>query len=228
MLALCEKIPSSSMHILHSSVSTRVLFNRRVDSKYRDISSSSQDQREVPEPQPYAASLQTPNYATSIERDFTFSSHQRIDEASSSWLWRITPEIEQPFINSVPEPDQPSISIDTLEKFGSNEYQTLITKMVSEFSSAAPRDSFLSEIPFLRQSKGGENKSPRILQSTCGENGESNEKSYLGHDTLQHAAIPPPSNFSISVVDPLHYLGITPTVQSAELLQGCKYPHSSI
>ena len=95
--------------------------------------------------------------------------------------------------------------------------------MVSEFSSAAPRDSFISETPFLRQSKGGENKSPRILQSSSGENGQSNEKTYFGRDALEHDAIPPPSNFSISVVDPLHYLGVTPTVQSAELLQGCKF-----
>jgi hypothetical protein len=218
------------MHISHSSVSTIVLFTVRcrADSKYRDISSSSQDQREVPEPQPYPASLQAPDYATSTERDFAFSSHQPSDEAGSSWSWRITPEFEHPFINSEPEPGQPSISIDTLEKFGSNEYQTLITTMVSELSASAAYDSFISEIPYLRQSKGGENKSPRILQSSWEENGQSNDKTYFGHDTLQHDAIPPPSNFSISIVDPLHYLGVTPTVQSAELLQGCKYQHSSM
>lgn len=100
--------------------------------------------------------------------------------------------------------------------------------MVSEFSSAALRDSFSSKIPILGQSKGGENKSPRNLQSSCGENGQSNEKTYFGHVTLHHNSIPPPSTFSTSVVDPLHYLGITPTVQSAELLQGCKYRYSLI
>jgi hypothetical protein len=178
---------------------------------------------EVPEPQIYASSLPAPDYAASNEREFTFSSHQSIDEAGSSWSWRITPELEQPFINSEPEPGLPSISIDTLETFGPNEYQTLITTMVSELSSAAPPESFPFEIPFLRQSKGGENKSPRILQSSYGENGQSNEKTYFGHDMLQHSAIPPPSNFSISAVDPLHYLGVAPTVQSAELLRGCKY-----
>jgi hypothetical protein len=82
--------------------------------------------------------------------------------------------------------------------------------------------------PYLIQSRGGENKSPRILQSSWEENGQSNDKTYFRHDTLQHDAIPPPSNFSISIVDPLHYLGVTPTVQSAELLQGCKYQHSSM
>ncbi len=31
-----------------------------------------------------------------------------------------------------------------------------------------------------------------------------------------------PSRFSITAVDPLHFLGITPTVESAELLNACK------
>jgi hypothetical protein len=32
-----------------------------------------------------------------------------------------------------------------------------------------------------------------------------------------------PSKFSIGIVDPLHFLGVTPTIQNGELLQACKY-----
>lgn len=40
--------------------------------------------------------------------------------------------------------------------------------------------------------------------------------------------IPTPSRFSITSVDPLHFLGITPVVRSGELLHACELYRSAI
>lgn len=41
-------------------------------------------------------------------------------------------------------------------------------------------------------------------------------------DKRRRGSVSAPSSFSISSVDPLHFLGITPTYQSGELLHACK------
>jgi hypothetical protein len=97
--------------------------------------------------------------------------------------------------------------------------------MVADLSSAVLRDSFVAEAPFLKLSKGGENRPTPVLRGHPREHGESGQDDYLKRDAVHRHALLSPSNFSISSVDPLHYLGITPTVQSAQLLQACKHKH---
>ncbi len=141
--------------------------------------------------------------------------------------WHKTTEVEKKFIHSEQGFELPHVSFETLEKFSSENYQQLVTTMVSELSSAVLRESFVPGTPFLKLSSGGANRSPRGLQGDSRDRDQSNENGYFKTYFLQNGTLPPPSHFSISAIEPLHYLGITPTLQSAELLQACKWEHDT-
>jgi hypothetical protein len=127
----------------------------------------------------------------------------------NSSLQRTKPGVPQEIVHSEPELEQTSLSIESLDQFDTGDYQQLQSTMVSQISSAVLRGSGVSEVPFLGKLRG-KITLPRLTQGV------------FSKDDLQSSSVPPPSHFSISSVDPLHYLGITPTVQSAELLQACK------
>jgi hypothetical protein len=150
-----------------------------------------------------------------MEPAFTIA-NQSNDEEQNTSSGGIKPDVEQSELES------PHVSFETLDQFSSEKYQQLVTNMVSDLSSAVLRESFVAEAPFLKMSKGGENRSPRLPQRNSEDFDASNENPYFKNNSLQRGGIPTPSHFSISAVEPLHYLGITPTVQSAELLQACK------
>ncbi|KAE9378250.1 hypothetical protein N431DRAFT_366674 [Stipitochalara longipes BDJ] len=135
-------------------------------------------------------------------------------------LWRNTADIEQQLVRTRPGLTQPSVSFEALDQFSSENYQQLVTSMISDLSSAVLGNSHVAEIPLLKLSTGGcDNKSSRVFQESSGSLWEPVENSLSKHTSRQRAAVPSPSNFSISAVEPLHYLGIAPTVQSAQLLQ---------
>jgi hypothetical protein len=171
--------------------------------------------------QPFPAIFQGQEYGTSREPSLQFSGNESNIEGHDSWSWRITPEVQQEFIHNEPELEQPSVSMETLEQFSSEDYQQLLTTMVSQIPSAVLNGPELSDSRFLEDSRGGENKSPQLIQGEFIKDEKPGQIVQFKHTS----AIPRPSNFSISSVDPLHFLGITPTVQSAELLQACKNIH---
>jgi hypothetical protein len=169
--------------------------------------------------QPFPAILQAQEYVTPRESLLYPSGTESNTQGRDSWSWRITPDVQQEFIHNEAELEQPSVSIETLDQFSPEDYQKLLTTMVSQISSAVLNESELSGGRFLEDSRGGENKSPQLLQGQFSKD----EKSSQVVQFKDATTIPRPSNFSITSVDPLHFLGITPTVQSAELLQACKY-----
>ena len=174
-----------------------------------------------PEVQPFPAILQAQEYRTPREPLPHFSGNEA-NNGRNSWSRRTTPEVQQEFIYNEPELEQPSISIETLEQFSSEDYQQLLTAMVSRISSAVLSESVVSAVPFLEDSRGGKNRASQLVQGGFSRDAETLPILRCEDNFYQRCSVPRPSNFSISSVDPLHFLGITPTVQSAELLQACK------
>lgn len=126
------------------------------------------------------------------------------------------------------EPSQEiSLSIHNLEEFDSRSYQTLLSNMVSVMRAEA-LDGYerLDEEPPGSQS--------RLLETTGFSKGLLNRKKSEMQVRMHLAKsrfaqnIPTPSRFSITSVDPLHFLGITPLVRSGELLHACELPCPSL
>ena len=70
-------------------------------------------------------------------------------------------DIQEEFIYNEPQLEQPSFSVKTLEQFSSENYQQLLTTMLSQISPAVLLDPELSHTKFLEDWKGCENRPPR-------------------------------------------------------------------
>ncbi|KAG4440173.1 hypothetical protein IFR05_004318 [Cadophora sp. M221] len=112
-----------------------------------------------------------------------------------------------------------SVSMETLEQFDPNSYQNLLSTMVSRISSRVLAGSADSNAAFLGLSNETRTQLPSISYEQLSSYRNSATFALESRRSPQHDLVPPPDNFSISSVDPLHFLGITPTVQSSELLQ---------
>lgn len=148
-----------------------------------------------------------------------------VDDRSND-QWPKSKESEQPLIDTGIESNPPWLSIETPQDFGPDKYQQMVTSMVSELS-ATFRDSLVPEAALVKVSAlldEGENMTPCISQDSSWRESESKENVQIQSGLVHRRALPAlcASRFSISSVDPLHFLGITPTVQSAELFHGCK------
>ena len=112
-----------------------------------------------------------------------------------------------------------TISISEIDKFKAPSYQNLLNTMVSRISEAVMSGDYESNSAFPQsqeQRKRSFNSKPASKNKTF-------IKVHRDKLTVQYS--PPvgtPSSFSISSVDPLHFLGITPTFESGELLHACK------
>jgi hypothetical protein len=94
--------------------------------------------------------------------------------------------------------------------------------MISDLPTAVLGKSLAAEDTLLKLSKGGESRLPSCLQTNSKGHRQSKEDPQFRTNSLQRRAVPPPSHFRL-VPWSLHFLGITLTVQSAELLQICKW-----
>jgi hypothetical protein len=200
------------------------LSQAQVNESKREISNPSKDQAEIPEWQ----FLQVHESGTSTKADFAFGSNQVNYEEDKTLSCPLTQEVEEPFVYEKSELELPHVSFDTLEQFSSENYQQLVTTMISHLSTAVLGESFAAEALLPKMSKRGESRLPSFLQSNSRGYRQPKENPHFRSNSLQCRAVPPPSHFSISAVEPLHFLGITPTVQSAELLQVCKLKTSNI
>lgn len=99
------------------------------------------------------------------------------------------------------------ISPDSFDQFGPVAYQSIVGLMITnmEEKDNTPTDHFAHYNFEDHPTGGGLIPIPRIRR---------------GSQSL--SVVGPPSRFSISSVDPLHFIGITPTHQAGELLHGCK------
>ena len=114
-----------------------------------------------------------------------------------------------------------SVSVETLHQFGPIAYQDLLTSMVSQISSSVLAGSESSNAAFLGLSNRTRTEPPPISYDRLSlyrrsASGTPDQRSPY------RDVIPSPHDMKISSVDPLHFLGVTPTVQSSELLQACE------
>jgi len=119
------------------------------------------------------------------------------------------------------------VSVETLHQFGPKAYQDLLTSMVSQISSSVLAGSGNSSAAFLGSSNKTRNEPPPIFYDRL----SLYRRSASGtpdQPSPYHDVIPSPHDMKISSVDPLHFLGITPTIQSSELLQACKSSMSEV
>ena len=114
-----------------------------------------------------------------------------------------------------------SLSIETLHLFNPSTFQHLLSTMASRMCGELPDDAGLvvqfreqrqQPSSMLNYQRGIASTAARTVQAPGSSDGD------LG-------VIPTPGRFTI---DPLHFLGITPTAQSSELLQACKLIHCSL
>jgi hypothetical protein len=114
-----------------------------------------------------------------------------------------------------------SLSIETLHLFNPSTFQQLLSTMASRICGELPDDAGLV-VQFREQRQ----PPPTILNcqrgtaSTAARTVQAPGSSYgdLG-------VVATPGRFTI---DPLHFLGITPTAQSSELLQACELIHGGL
>lgn len=95
--------------------------------------------------------------------------------------------------------------------------------MVSQISSAVLSGAANPEVAFLESRLEARKQDPLVSQDRVVVKQEA--RTYVPErqwEIRKQHYLPTPDNFGISSVDPLHFLGITPTVQSSELLQACK------
>lgn len=100
-----------------------------------------------------------------------------------------------------------------LDNWGPSEYQEIVGAMVGNIE-----DTLVVEGD---GKPDDESESPRQF-GNLGEEGHADLKS-LQIARRQQKSQSPPSRFSITSVDPLHYLGVVPTSQNGELLHACKF-----
>ncbi|PVH85216.1 hypothetical protein DL98DRAFT_651089 [Cadophora sp. DSE1049] len=154
-----------------------------------------------------ASILDQRNYSIKTEASESTTSHS--DDLVPAWL-----QDEHDATNR-----QLSVSVETLDQFGPKAYQELLTSMVSQISSSVLVDPLNSNAAFLGSSS---NKTKTELPSISYDRLSLYRRSASGtpdHLSPHHDFVPSPHDINISSVDPLHFLGITPTVQSSELLQ---------
>jgi hypothetical protein len=112
-----------------------------------------------------------------------------------------------------------SLSIETLHLFNPSTFQQLVSTMVSRMCGELPDDTGLVvQFREQRQPPHAIPRCQRCIASTAARAVQAAPGSNDGH----LGVIPTPGRFTI---DPLHFLGITPTAQSSELLQACKLIH---
>jgi hypothetical protein len=109
-----------------------------------------------------------------------------------------------------------SLSIETLHLFSPPTFQHLLSSMASRICGELP-DGTGDVVQFRQQRhlpppepKSQKGKAPAAETKTA-----QLHRSSGGDGRI----IPKPGNF---IIDPLHFLGITPTTQSSELLKACK------
>ena len=158
-------------------------------------------------------------YSIPVEQPLILQREESNDGEDSATPWHTTANLEQ----QQPGLAQPSVSFEILDQYNSDLYQQRVTSMISDLSSAVLCNSYVAEIPLLKLPRGGHNnKSSTVSHGSSGGFRGPDESSPVRYTSGHHAAIPSPSNFSISSVDDLQCLGIKPTIQSAQLLQACK------
>jgi hypothetical protein len=116
-----------------------------------------------------------------------------------------------------PKLNRPRLNIDSYDaRSHHNILSSIVSAMVSELTTQhdvvyqRPQDTQTSIDEVIGSGETGLNKTILGMElRKCSENSRYVQK------------IPVPSRFSITSVDPLHFLGITPTVRSAELLHAC-------
>ena len=116
-----------------------------------------------------------------------------------------------------------TLSPSTYDKFANdpNAYQKLVSQMASTISEAVISGDAGSRLQFLTESNDAQNRPMK----------ESNRNLIRKQNEwfdeppswdFSRGAVGTPSRFNISSAEPLHFLGLTPTSESGDLLQGCK------
>ena len=105
------------------------------------------------------------------------------------------------------------LSPDSFDDWGPSEYQELLTTMVGNIADDV-QDAALGPSKSKSRSPGSsQSDSPRGALVP-----------YQRPGFLRSPDdVATPSKFSITSVEPLHFLGITPTYESGELLQACEF-----
>lgn len=128
------------------------------------------------------------------------------------------------------EAKQITLSVDTLNSFDPETYQSLLKSMVSRISQDVVASKNDPGISFPGETKG--RCSTRVLAKDMEiVNNHSASIVSSSRKIISLEDVESPSHFSISLVDPLHFLGVVPTNRSGELLQAfikiiVKYPFS--
>jgi hypothetical protein len=116
---------------------------------------------------------------------------------------------------------QVTLSVGTYDSFANDPdaYQKLVSQMVSTISEAVISGDTESRLQFLSESDT-QNQAMRETNRSLIK--KQNEWFDAPLSVDYSGAVSTPSRFSISSAEPLHFLGLTPTSKSGDLLQGCK------
>ena len=124
------------------------------------------------------------------------------------------PALESVGVKEATETEGATISIATLHQFDTAEcYQQMLSSMVSQLRCDTLSDHQVD------QDTASSNSSAKFSW----EDGSNNSKSqWQLQKSRRRKSSVSPHDMAISSVDPLHFLGITPTTQNAGLLHACK------
>ena len=123
------------------------------------------------------------------------------------------PALESVGVKEVTEAEGATLSIGTLHQFDTAEcYQQMRNSMVSQLQCDTLSDHQVD------QDTANSNWSAKFSW----EDGSDNSKSQWQLQKSRCKSSVSPHDMAISSVDPLHFLGITPTTQNARLLHACK------
>lgn len=124
------------------------------------------------------------------------------------------PALESVGVEEVTETKGATISIATLHQFDTAEgYQQMLSSMVSQLQCNTLSDHQVDQ----------DTASPNLRAKFTWEGGSNNSESqWQLQKSRRRKSSVSPHDIAISSVDPLHFLGITPTTQNAGLLHACK------
>jgi hypothetical protein len=106
------------------------------------------------------------------------------------------------------------VSPDLVDAWGPSEYQNLVGAMITHLG-----DDLNATDEHIDSSSPSSSTDASYSVTTSDQEGSPKTKAMVAFTSTR---VGRPSNFSITSVDPLHFLGITPTYQSGELLNACK------
>jgi hypothetical protein len=130
---------------------------------------------------------------------------------------------QSPHFSNAGGSKQVTVSVETLDTFDPGTYQRLLNNMVSRISKDVRSGRIDTNISLFGEPKERHPPATDLIRTQTLLQSPSEIISSSHRSMMSLEDIESPSTFSISVADPLHFLGVTPTNQSGELLQACKH-----